>query len=256
MSNEKEVFNKLYHKNVNEFTVKKRAGNTELTYLSWADAWAQVKLEYPDAEYKIKKFENNLPYVYDEQTGYMVFTEVTIQGQTHEMWLPVMDHNNLAMKHKPYEKKFKYSTAKVDAATMFDINKSIMRCLTKNLAMFGLGLYIYAGEDLPEEPPVKKINDTQVKSLKVVIEVIAKLTDQTPAQATKALLAHQELPNNIKELDENQYGTFLRYLNSLKQEYEKRAKEKQAKEKKVEVDDGEQDSLFEGNSTKPKQQAK
>lgn len=247
------VFNNLNHINVNEHTKNKNG----LTYLSWAWAWGEVKKEYPLADYEIKKFgEEEKPYLFDKDLGYMVFTTVTIQGLTHEMWLPVMDNRNNAMTdHTQKITKFKKEVT-VQKATMFDINSAIMRCLTKNLAMHGLGLYIYAGEDLPEEPPVKKINDTQVKSLNVVIEVIAKLTDQTPAQARKALLAHQKLPNNIKELDENQYGTFLRYLNSLKQKYEKKAKEKQAKEKKVEVDDGEQDSLFEGNSTKPKQQAK
>ena len=78
------------------------------------------------------------------------------------MWLPVMDGNNKAMKAEPYQVQTKYKTITVNAATMFDVNKAIMRCLTKNLAMFGLGLYIYAGEDLPEvvdetiQQPVKK----------------------------------------------------------------------------------------------------
>ena len=81
----------------------------------------------------------------------MVFTDVTIEGQTHEMWLCVMDGANKAMKAQPYTYKVRNGEKTVDAATMFDINKTIMRCLVKNLAMFGLGLYIYAGEDLPEE---------------------------------------------------------------------------------------------------------
>jgi hypothetical protein len=72
------------------------------------------------------------------------------------MWLPVMDGANKAMKRQPYTYKVwdrynnKWQEKQVAAATMFDINKTIMRCLVKNLAMFGLGLYIYAGEDLPE----------------------------------------------------------------------------------------------------------
>ena len=141
-----EHFNTLNSINVNDRTEEKNG----LTYLSWAWAWTEVKKAYPDAKYEIKKFENNLPYVYDEKTGYMVFTEVTIEGITHEMWLPVMDSNNKAMKNESYEYTTKYGNKKVDAATMFDINKTIMRCLTKNLSMFGLGLYIYAGEDMPE----------------------------------------------------------------------------------------------------------
>lgn len=140
-------FEEIYKINVNEKTEKKNG----LTYLSWAWAWAEFCKIYPDATYKIYKNEQGLPYVYDELTGYMCYVEVTAGGLTHEMWLPVMDSANNAMKSFPYVKKTKYKEVKVDAATMFDINKTIMRCLVKCLAMFGLGLYIYAGEDLPEE---------------------------------------------------------------------------------------------------------
>lgn len=132
MAETKTLFEKLYAIDVNEKTEKK--GN--LTYLSWAWAWAEFKKICPDGVYEVKKFDG-IPYVYDPATGYMVYTSVTAGGVTHEMWLPVMDSRNKALKQ----------------ASMFEINKTIMRCLTKNLAMFGLGLYIYAGEDLPEEPP-------------------------------------------------------------------------------------------------------
>ena len=143
------VFETLNSVNVNDHTEVKDTGKTKLTYLSWAWAWAEVKKKFPDATYEIVKF-NGIPYVFDEKTGYMVYTTVTIQGITHEMWLPFMDGNNRAMLDRPYEVQTKYNKFTVQAATMFDVNKTIMRCLTKNLAMFGLGLYIYAGEDLPE----------------------------------------------------------------------------------------------------------
>lgn len=147
-----EVFKDLYAVDVNGYTEKKKSGNTELTYLSWAWAWAEVKKRYPDAQYTIFKNENGLPYVYDPNTGYMCYTTVTIDGLTHEMWLPVMDGANKAMKAESYTYSTKYNGEKtVEPATMFDVNKTIMRCLVKNLAMFGLGLYIYAGEDLPED---------------------------------------------------------------------------------------------------------
>lgn len=147
---ENNVFNELNAVNVNEHVEKKNTGKTTLSYLSWSWAWKEVKSRYPDATYEIVKFENGLPYTYDENTGYMVYTKVTIQGITHEMWLPVMDSHNCSMLSKPYEVKTKYNSYTVDKCTMFDVNKTIMRCLTKNLAMFGLGLYIYSGEDLPE----------------------------------------------------------------------------------------------------------
>lgn len=147
------VFKTLNTINVNGHTEKKKTGNTELTYLSWSWAWAEVKKQFEDVSFEIKMFDG-LPYIYDPKTGYMVFTSVTIEGQTHEMWLPVMDGANKAMKDHPYEYSVGYGqyqkTKVCEAATMFDINKTIMRCLVKNLAMFGLGLYIYAGEDLPE----------------------------------------------------------------------------------------------------------
>ena len=144
------VFEELNAINVNDKTEKKKSGSTELTYLSWTWAWAEVKKRYPDAHYEIM-MHDGLPYVYDENTGYMVFTTVTIDGISHMMWLPVMDGANKAMKSMPYTYSTKYNGEKtVEAATMFDVNKTIMRCLVKNLAMFGLGLYIYAGEDLPE----------------------------------------------------------------------------------------------------------
>lgn len=144
------VFSRLFKVDVSKNVEKKSAGyGKELSYLSWTFAWSNVKLRYPDANYEIVKFENGLPYVYDEKTGYMVFTKVTIEGTTHEMWLPVMDSHNEAMLDHQYTKQYKNSSVKIEPATMFDINKTIMRCLVKNLAMFGLGLYIYAGEDLP-----------------------------------------------------------------------------------------------------------
>ena len=148
------VFDELMAVNVNGHTEKKRTGGADLTYLSWPFAWAEVKKRYPDAVYEVVKFDG-IPYVYDPMTGYMVYTRVTIEGITHEMWLPVMDGANKAMKSEPYSYTVrqygKEATKTVQAATMFDVNKTIMRCLVKNLAMFGLGLYIFAGEDLPIE---------------------------------------------------------------------------------------------------------
>lgn len=152
----KSVFETLNAINVNGHTEKKKGGSGELTYLSWCWAWSEVKKLYPDASYEIYKDENKRPYIEDDDFGLMCYTTVTINGQTHEMWLPVMNGANKAMKRHPYtyqvwnNYKRAYEEKTVEAATMFDINKTIMRCLTKNLAMFGLGLYIYAGEDMPE----------------------------------------------------------------------------------------------------------
>lgn len=139
------VFNVLSQINVSDKTRQKG----DLNYLSWASAWELVKVHFPNVSFEIKKFDN-LPYIYDPATGYMVFTSVTIDGITHEMMLPVMDSKNKTMKAEAYTYQDKYKKQHiVEAATMFDINKAIMRCLTKNLAMHGLGLNLYTNEDLP-----------------------------------------------------------------------------------------------------------
>lgn len=175
-------FEKLNAINVNGKTEQKNG----LTYLSWAWAWAEVKKVYPEASYEVKKFEGGLPYVYDANTGYMVFTSVTIGDVTHEMWLPVMDANNKAMKATPYTIKTRYKDVRVAEASMFDINKTIMRCLTKNLAMFGLGLYIYAGEDLPEA-----IEEEEPKAVKKTTPKAGKrpIINKEQAEELKALIS-------------------------------------------------------------------
>ena len=160
---ENNVFNELNKVNVNEHVEKKNTGKATLSYLSWTYAWAEVKKRYSDASYEVVKFENGLPYCYDENTGYMVYTKVTIGGITHEMWLPVMDSHNDAMLSKPYEVKTRNGSYTVAKCTMFDVNKTIMRCLTKNLAMFGLGLYIYSGEDLPQEENELELEKATIK---------------------------------------------------------------------------------------------
>ena len=139
------VFATLSAINLNDKVEKKK----DLTYLSWTYAWSEVQKHFPDASYEVMFFDG-FPYIYDPSTGYMVFTKVTIEGQTRMMWLPVMDGANKAMKVSEYTYPTRYGDKTVEAASMFDINKTIMRCLVKNLAMFGLGIYIFAGEDLPE----------------------------------------------------------------------------------------------------------
>lgn len=167
------VFSTLYALNCNEHTETKKNGSTQLTYLSWPWAWAEVKKRYPDASYNVYKDGNNHPYIEDPDFGLMCYTTVTIEGQTHEMWLPVMNGANKAMRRTPYQYQVwnnyrnQYETKTVEAATMFDINKTIMRCLVKNLAMFGLGLYIYASEDIPQDSDSEEnAESTEKKSSK------------------------------------------------------------------------------------------
>ena len=126
------VFDVLNVINVNEHTEKKNG----LTYLSWAWAWAEVKKNFPDATYTIYENRDGWNYHTDGRTCW-VKTDVTINGQEHIEYLPVMDYRNASIP--------------ADKVTSFDVNKAIQRSLTKAVARHGLGLYIYAGEDLPED---------------------------------------------------------------------------------------------------------
>ena len=147
------MFNALSNLDLSDKCEKRES----LIYVSWSNAWSEFKSAYPSATYQILKNENGLPYFSDPNLGIMVFTEVTVDDITHQMWLPVMDSKNKAMKLTPYNYqvwdnyKKAYVEKTVQAASMFDINKTLMRCLVKNLAMFGLGLYIFQGDDLPEK---------------------------------------------------------------------------------------------------------
>ena len=167
-----------------------------LSYLSWPFAVQEARRKCPDFSFSIQTF-NGYPYQFDPKTGYMVYTTVTMGGITIPMWLPVMDSSNKAMKDVPYEyevyDKYKkqYNKKTVEAATMFDINKTIMRCLVKNMAMFGLGLHIYAGEDLPE---TVELYDSVGKTIEPIIEEILEV-----AKAKKDEL--NKLGREIKGID-------------------------------------------------------
>lgn len=131
--------------NVNDHTEKKN----NLTYLSWAWAWAEVLKLDPGARWHAVEYSNErgcaLPCMFLPDGSAMVKTEVTIKGETKACLLPVMDHKNKAIKNP-------------DA---FAINTAVMRCMTKAISMHGLGLYIYAGEDLPQPDPAEQKEQEQ-----------------------------------------------------------------------------------------------
>ena len=133
------IFETLNAINVGEHIEKKNG----LSYLAWAWAWAEVKKKYPTATYTIYENKDGWNYHTDGHTAW-VKTGVTIDGLEHIEYLPVMDMRNRSI---PTEN-----------VTSFDVNKAIQRSLTKACARHGLGLYIYAGEDLPEseQKPVEK----------------------------------------------------------------------------------------------------
>lgn len=137
--------------NVNDKIEKKNG----LSYLSWAFAWGEIKKKFPDANYTIYEDSNGNFYHTDGLTCW-VKTGVTVNGIEHIEYLPVMD--------------FKNKSIPASNVTSFDVNKAIQRSLTKACARHGLGLYIYAGEDLPEEEKCErgseKITAAHVDALK------------------------------------------------------------------------------------------
>ncbi len=226
-----------YFDNLSQIDVKhKIEKKSGASYLSWSWAWGELLKQYPDATYEIVRYENNLPYVCDDATGYMVSTKMTIEGITREMWLPVMDGANKAMKKQPYTyqvKEYKnkqwtgqYIEKNVDAATMFDVNKTIMRCLVKNIAMFGLGLYIFAGEDipetLPEEVPVEKINAEQLET----INNLLKEADMDSEYFTTLMKIEE-----VKDLPKSKFGGVCERLNKRIEDAKQSLKEENADNK-------------------------
>ena len=159
--------------NVNDHTEKKNG----LTYLSWAWAWAEALKADPTASFEVKTFLRDqyteVPYMDVNGTG-LVWVTVTMFGKPMTCMLPVMNHRN-----QP-----------IPAPNAFEVNTAIMRCMTKALALHGLGLYIYSGEDLPmqEESVVTKADTEQVEAM--VTKAIEKAVETGDADlANKELFA-------------------------------------------------------------------
>ena len=153
-------FIKLNSINCNDKTEKKNG----LTYLAWAYAWGEVKKLFPDATYTIYENAQGWFYHTDGNTCW-VKTGVTINGIEHIEYLPVMD--------------FKNRSIPVEQVTSFDVNKAIQRSLTKAVARHGLGLYIYAGEDLPDEGEQQEVQSQPSKA--VTARRTAKANSPKPA---------------------------------------------------------------------------
>jgi len=135
-------FEKLNNVNVNDKT-EERSG---LTYLAWAYAWGELKKLYPMSFYTIYENAEGRFYHHDGKTAWVKTGVTVVDGDMsleHIEYLPVMDFRNKSIS--------------IDSITSFDVNKAIQRSLTKAIARHGLGLYIYAGEDLPDgEEPIKE----------------------------------------------------------------------------------------------------
>jgi hypothetical protein len=205
MTKELTKFEQLCEQDVSKYTEKKNG----LTYLSWTYAWKEFKKNYPQATYHVTHWDG-APYYYDENLGYMCETTVDNgDGTVHSMWLPVMDGANKAMKAQMYTYETRNGKKAVQPATMFDINTTIMRCLVKNIAMFGLGLYIYSGEDLPElsEITIEKNNQARVEEMKKRIRA---MIDKLPPEIDTTEFTGWEKSDDVEKL--KAFGIYLKKL--------------------------------------------
>ena len=180
---EKNYFVELNNINVSDKVEKKN----DLSYLSWAWAWGELKKLHPTATYTIYENADGLFYHTDGKTAW-VKTGVTVDGLEHIEYLPVMDFRNKSIP--------------VENITSTDVNKAIQRSLTKAVARHGLGLYIYAGEDLPEEEKVAKAKETEKITAKELLTLKNKMdSDNVSEQTIKNLYKVADL----KELRGEQY---------------------------------------------------
>ena len=203
MNNKKSIFETLFEINVNERVEKKNG----LSYLSWPYAWAEVKKLYLNATYTVYETENGCIYFTDGKTCW-VKTGVTIDDLEHIEYLPVMDYRNRSIL--------------LENVTSFDVNKSIQRSLTKALARHGLGLYINAGEDLPE---IETERITQ-KDAAILKNMVNKMDSEG---AIYSMILKRYEVKNFKELSLKQYQDILSGLNEMIS----RGKNKEIKETKI-----------------------
>lgn len=190
-------FQKLNSINVSDKTEKKNG----LTYLSWAWAWGELKKIFPDATYTIYETPEGCFYFTDGRTCW-VKTGVTVNGIEHIEYLPVMDYRNKSIP--------------VDSVTSFDVNKTIQRSLTKAVARHGLGLYIFAGEDLPEEKSEEERKfDDQTDKLKN--NKISKKDQETLKRTveSKGYKVEEIFKKPLNELTGEEYVQALQQLSKL-----------------------------------------
>jgi len=171
MEEKKDEKNKNYFEELNNINVQDKVEKKNgLSYLSWAWAWGEIKKRYPNASYTIYERETDygpVNYFTDGKTCW-VKTGVTVNDIEHIEELPVMNLKNKSIL--------------LEEVTSFDVNKTIQRSLTKALARHGLGLYIYAGEDLPEEEQKELDEENNKPITKEQMETITKLVGEDKIQ--------------------------------------------------------------------------
>ncbi len=168
-------------------------------FVSWSSQWGTLLKHYPEATFEV--FENQVgdPFTVSI-VGIMVKVSVTIEGLTRTINYPVLNSSNKALKVEPYEYETKRGINKVAAATTFDINSSIVRALTKCIALFGLSLYVYQDELQPE---IETVSSTQLQAI----------TDKIKERGLSLKEVTEEWQlSKISHLYENNFEAFYKYL--------------------------------------------
>lgn len=197
MTTQRISFNEINAINVNKY-VDDKSG---LKYLSWSFAWGEIKKLDSEANFTIHENNEGHPF-FVSPFGVDVKVSVLFNGISHTMRLPVLDGANKPMKVESYEYSTKYGNKSVEACNTFAINKTIMRCLVKTIALHGLGLYIYNGEDKPEVIKAD-VAPKHPDSMPVVVKEKAQETLMTVAQKTQVILLKREL-NVLKKLSQQE----------------------------------------------------
>ena len=210
---EESIWKKLSNIDCNKFTKSKG----QLTYLSWPYAWKIVMENYPKATYKFKEWDGYDVLYYKNGTG-AVACEVTIDGISREMWLAVMDYRNRS----------------IPDPSSTDISNTKMRCLVKCLAMFGLGHYIYAGEDLPTniEAVIKTVETNfgqsgkaQSASPPITYDGLnERFNKASHIEGLKAIVSEpdvHEFLRSLKEKDEEKFNAMTKKYNDTQKQLTK-----------------------------------
>lgn len=226
------TFEELYSKDIKKYVEKLKKTWTdkqtnekksyELSYLSWAYGWREMKRIDPEGSEKIHEFPLvsngtvivgvTVPYLQTPQ-GFFVKNTVTINGRSETEILPVLDNSN-----KP-----------IANPTTFQINTSNKRCFVKALAKHGLGLYLYVGEDIPEDiVPAELATKEQLGMLSVILENVVELTNTDIEVLEANLVQKNNISSKLDELTKDEYGIALNYANHLKIKAEKRNKLKES----------------------------
>ena len=201
-------FEELFTVNVNDKVEKKNG----LSYVSWAFAWGELKKHFPKSFYTVYENENGWPYFTDGHTCWVKTGVTVVQSEVvrdpdgnlygedfgrleHIEYLPIMDFRN--------------NSIPADKVTSTDVNKAIQRSLTKAIARHGLGLYIYAGEDLPEEE-TKKVDEELAKP---ITEKEAMILSNTLTPEQIEWVRKKYNVKKLAELNAQQYGELMRTIN-------------------------------------------